>query len=187
MFEYKNVKPLTNVPLACFKAMGLSRDRDLYELRLGAVRNDGYFLVKLREDESSVSAFTLEGDHAGSYFIGQIQPSPSAVDPNRVYHELFIHGGSRDATAFCKHPSEIMNLLKGLELNGTDSLFGLSEYWEASLDHPFQEKFVEHPQDLRFEMLFGDNSLFGGNSQMDDGDMDDYFGMGGMGSGGIYE
>lgn len=170
MFEYKNVKPLTNIPLTCFKAMGMSRDRDLYEHRLGVTRHDGYFLLKLKADESCAASFTLNGDHLGSYLLGQLMPSPSAVHPDITYYELFIHGGSRDATAFCRTPQEVLKVLTGLEKDGTDSLFGVSDYWEASLDQPFKQLFVEHPQDLRFEMLFGFNSLSG----------DDHFGVGGI-------
>jgi len=173
MFEYKNVKPLTNIPLACFKAMGLSRDRDMYELRLGARLNDGYFMIKLKADESCAASFTLDGDHQGSYLLGIILPSPSKADITKIYYEVFIHGGSRDATAFCRSSRELLNVLEGLEANGTDNLFGASEIWEASLDHPFQLDFVEFPQDLRFEMLFGWNSLTGDNDR-------DLFGMGDM-------
>lgn len=171
MFEYKRVKPLTSIPLACFKALGLSRDRDMYELRLEATLKDGFFLLKLEEDETCMASFTIEGAHAGQYLLGRILPSPSAVKPGVVYHEIFIHGGSRDATAFCRSPQELLYALESLEEKGTESLFGATDLWEASLDHPFTTYFVEHPQDLRFEMLFGSNALTGDN---------DHFGFGGI-------
>lgn len=170
MFEYKRVRPLTNIPLACFKPAGLGRDRDMYELRVGATLKEGFFMVKLEEEEVCMASFNLDGDHAGQYLLGQIVPSPSTVKQGVIYYEIFVHGGSRDATAFCRSPQELLYALESLESKGTESLFGATDLWEASLDHPFTSYFVEHPQDLRFEMLYGSNSLTG----------DDHFGFGGF-------
>ena len=115
MFEYKKVKPITNIPLSCFKAGGLSRDRDLYDLRLGAVRADGYFMLRMNADESCAASFNLEGDHLGTYLLGQVVTCPSSVNPEVIYYEAFVHGGSRDATSFCRSPEELLDLIKALE------------------------------------------------------------------------
>jgi len=158
--DFKNIKPILNFPLACFPNPG-GRGGELYELRVRAVRTDGWFMVKCDAEHTFAGSFPLQGDHEGEYMLGRIQQSPSVVSKDVIRYEVFIHGGSKDATAFCQDEEELLAVIDRLDRRGMAFVIDGSAYWEATQDIPFENYFTDFPQDITFEMLFSDNTSQG--------------------------
>ena len=154
---WRRMKPLLDVPLKNFpQASG--RFDDLYELRAGVVRKDGFFVLKCDPGDHFVSSFPLMMENTGAYMVGRILASRSKHMPDRIYYDVYIHGGSLDISCFCTSPEELLGVINNLEERGMEYVFVENESWGICDDDtkPFDELFTEFPSDPRFAMIFGD-------------------------------
>lgn len=158
--NFTRVKPLLNFPLDHFPKIE-GREGDLYNIRAGAARLDGWFLIRCDAGDPYESAFKLIGQSEGEYLLGRILRVNSTVKEDASYFEIFIHGGVRDATSFCGDEKELLNVLSELQIMGPDYIFCPGEVWEATMDAPFDEYLSEFTSDIRFSMCFGMNALTG--------------------------
>lgn len=166
MAEFKRMIPLLNIPLKDFpKAEG--RYDDLYEIRAKCTRADGFFLVKCDTGDYFESSFALMAESAGAYMLGQIIPTFSKQFPDRLYYDVFIHGGACDAVRFCTSPADLLDTITLLEEGGMEHVFVDNEAWEATEDMPFDELFTEFAPDARFAMMFGPHALLGDDPSED--------------------
>lgn len=159
MTSFTTVRPILDFPLNDFPNVP-GRYGDLYDLRGTCTHSDGFFLVKCDAGDHIEASFPLMGGNAGSYLLGQIIPCKSRSIPDKVYYEVFIHGGMVEATRFCETASELAEVLRLLEQRGPEYILG-DPSWEATEDSPFDTLFSEFPNDLRFVLLFGPHAITG--------------------------
>lgn len=160
------VKSLLDFPLKNFP-QSRGRYDELYDLRATCTRAEGYFLVKCDIGDYFESAFPLMMEDSGSYMLGQILASESKTRPDAMYYDVYIHGGSLDATAFCVTPEELVALMRELDTRGMEFVFSENEVWSLceDEDHPFDTCFTEFPTDLRFAIMFGEDAFSLGEDQ----------------------
>lgn len=158
MTQLTRIKSILDFPLKNFP-LYKGRNDDLYELRATCTRAEGYFLLKLDSGDHFESSFPLMLDHAGAYMLGQIVASEAKHRPGAVYYDVYIHGGSLDASAFCVNPKELVDMLRELDTRGMEYVFAENEVWglTGGDERPFDEVFVEFPSDLRFAIMFGED------------------------------
>lgn len=146
------VKSILDFPMMDFpKEMG--RSKDLYELRATAVRADGYFLLKCDPADYFESSMPLSGQSIGMYMLGIIVATEAKMRPGKIYYDVYIHGGSLDASAFCTSEKELADMLRELDKRGMEYVFTDNEVWgeiSEEEDSPFDQVFVEFPSDPRF-------------------------------------
>lgn len=157
---FTRVKSLIDFPLKDFP-QSKGRNDDLYELRAKCVRSDGYFLMKCDVGDHFESSFPLMMTSQGAYMLGQIIPTISKALPERIYYDVFIHGGATDAVAFCTSAPQLANVMKVLEARGMEYVFTDNEIWEATEELPFDEIFTQFPSDVRFSVMFGAHNFTG--------------------------
>lgn len=158
MTSLTRIKSILDFPLRSFPQF-TGRYNDLYELRATCTRAEGYFLLKLDGGDHFESSFPLMLDDAGAYMLGQIIATESKHRPGAIYYDVYIHGGSLDASAFCVNPKELADMLRELDTRGMEYVFVENEVWglTGGDERPFDEVFVEFPSDLRFAIMFGED------------------------------
>lgn len=152
------IKSILDFPLMDFP-LEMGRSKDLYELRATAVRADGYFLLKCDPADYFESSMPLTGQSVGMYMLGSIVASESRRGNGDIYYDVYVHGGSLNASAFCTSAEELVTMLRQLDARGMEYVFTDNEVWgeiAEDEDHPFDHVFVEFPADPRFiSMLDG--------------------------------
>lgn len=166
-----NLRSILDFPLKDFPK-DLGRSKDLYELRVTSARTDGYFLLKCHPSDYFESSLVLNDTSNGLYMLGCIIASESIHRPGAIYYDVYIHGGSLNACAFCTNPEELAAMLRELDARGMEYVFTDNEVWgEIAEDdeNPFDQIFVEFPEDPRFasmiegEMMDKDDYLAAAN------------------------
>lgn len=158
MAKLTRIKSLLEFPLKNFpQAKG--RHDELYDLRSGCTLAEGYFLLKLEQGDYFESSFPLMGEDSGSYMLGQIIASEAKHRPGVMYYDVYIHGGSMDASAFCTNPEELAEMLRELDKRGMEYVFAENEVWGLcdEFECPFEYIFTDLKTDLRFAIMFGEN------------------------------
>lgn len=146
------IKSILDFPLRDFP-LEMGRSRDLYELRATTERRHGYFLLKCDPADYFESSLPLSGQSIGMYMLGCIVASESKHRPGAIYYDVYVHGGSLNASAFCTTPEELVAMLRELDARGMEYVFTDNEVWgEIAEDEeqPFDQVFVEFPEDPRF-------------------------------------
>ncbi len=151
--KFVHVRNILEFPLSCFLPVVGDRAQNLYQIRLGATRTDGFFLIRLDKDDHFASSFTLQGVEAGEYLLGHIEAFPSKAREGQLCYDVYVHGGARDATCFCPTEVQLIEMFVGLETNGASEMF-TNDTWEGTIEDPFGEYFDVFPVDQRFVVAF---------------------------------
>ena len=100
-------------------------------------------------------------ESTGAYMVGRVVASEAKHRPGVTYYDIYIHGGSIDASAFFTSPKELVDALRQLEERGMEYVFTENEVWGICDDseRPFDEVFSEFPTDVRFAIMFSTDQL----------------------------
>lgn len=153
------IKSILDFPLKSFPQVK-GRYDDLYALRASCTRSEGFFLLKLDAGDHFESSLPLMMEDTGAYMLGRIVASEAKHRPGAIYYDVYIHGGSLDASAFFTNPQELVDALKELDKRGMEYVFTENEVWgDESDDKVFDDVFVEFPTDMRFAIMFTSSSM----------------------------
>lgn len=153
-----NMRPLLGFSLAAFRS-NTDWDLSLYNLRCRAEREDGWFLLRCKGNESYAASFQLEADDAGRWMLGKIESVPSRARNGALRFDIYLFGGSRDLTTFCIDERGLLASIRSLDELGMESLIADDSEWESTEEDVFtSEGFTERPQDVILEMMFGGES-----------------------------
>lgn len=164
MTSFTRIKSILDFPLKNFPQCK-GRHDDLYDLRSKCTRSEGFFLMKLDSGDYFESSFPLMLESTGAYMLCRIVASEAKHRPGAIYYDVYIHGGSMDASAFFTSPQELAEGLRTLEQRGMEYVFTENEVWGLcdETERPFDEIFCEFKTDIRFAIMFADDQ-----SQIDD-------------------